>query len=100
PGRRLAGFVSNGEPPLARIAGTQDAIQRDDRHEQRPGPYGVGEERGHTDACHQVSEDRGAADEQQQLQLAAHAPSGIATVVLLRAATCACSTTLGTRRLS
>src|SRR6267378_7096355 len=100
PERRVARLVRHTEPPRARVASAHHAIQEDDRHEEPPGPGRVREQLPHADAGHQVGEDRRATDEQQQLQLAAHAPSGIATVVPFRAATYACSTTLATRRMS
>src|SRR5207249_6629596 len=60
----------------------------------------VGEQLPHSDAGHQVREDRRAAEEQQGLELATHAPSVIATVLPVRAAAYACSTTTATRRMS
>src|SRR5213079_3526193 len=74
--------------------------QQQNWHEQPAGAYGVGQELLDADASDQVREDGGATEEQQQLQLAAHALPGIATVVPLRAAVYACSTTLATRRMS
>src|SRR2546425_498031 len=93
-------LVGHDEPPGRRIAGVHHTIEAEDRQKHPAGLGGVGEQPAHPDAGHQVREDRRAAEEQQGLELATHAPSAIATVVPVRAAAYACSTTTATRRIS
>ena len=86
PERRPAWFVGHDEPPRRRVADAHHPVEQHDGDEQPAGLNGVGDELPQPDARDQVGEDRGAAGEQQQLELAAHAPSEIATLQPVRAA--------------
>src|SRR5438876_1098370 len=100
PKGRGARLVGHGDQPGPAVAGIHHAVEEKNREEQPAGLRRVREQPSHADPRDEIRTHSGAQRERQQLEFATHTPPGIATVLPVRAAAYASSTTPAARRLS